>query len=278
MNFGYLIFASSHESNDYLKMAYALAVSIKNTQKEGWNNVALVTNSTEEVDKLNSPWVFDKVIHWNRGEFWDCRSYMYDVTPWEHTICLDADMLFTKDISHVVEYLVKEHDIYLPCDAYTYRGNKITDDYCRKTFVKNNLPNVYTMFSYFKKTKNNDQFFHLIKIITEYKKEFKNSYLTEYKPTILGTDEIFALTSKILDYCITLPTNIVQIAHLKGEIQDWHSPSEKITNRIGIYLTKDQKIKVGTYLQNAIVHYVEKDLMSNEYVSILEEKLWKNDV
>ena len=33
MNFGYLIFVAAHPDIDYLKLAYALALSIKNTQK-----------------------------------------------------------------------------------------------------------------------------------------------------------------------------------------------------------------------------------------------------
>ena len=44
MNFGYLIFVAAHPDIDYLKLAYALALSIKNTQKQGYDKVALVIN------------------------------------------------------------------------------------------------------------------------------------------------------------------------------------------------------------------------------------------
>ena len=52
MNFGYLIVISYSPNVDYLKLAYAAALSIKNTQKEGYDKVALVTDDVEAVKKL----------------------------------------------------------------------------------------------------------------------------------------------------------------------------------------------------------------------------------
>ena len=37
MTFGYLIVVSKNDSVDYLKLAYALALSIKNTQQKGFD-------------------------------------------------------------------------------------------------------------------------------------------------------------------------------------------------------------------------------------------------
>ena len=76
MNFGYLIFVAAHPDIDYLKLAYALALSIKNTQKPGYDRVALIINDKSAVDTLKSPWVFDKVIEWPEQKFWDGRSWM----------------------------------------------------------------------------------------------------------------------------------------------------------------------------------------------------------
>ena len=42
MNFGYLLIVAEHESVDYLQLAYGLALSIKNTQREGYDRVAIV--------------------------------------------------------------------------------------------------------------------------------------------------------------------------------------------------------------------------------------------
>ena len=141
MNFGYLIIISESDKYDYLQMAYALALSIKNTQRPGYDQVAIVTNNISAVALLKSSWVFDHVIEWNQETFWDGRSWMDKLSPFENTVCLDADMVFTQDYSHWVEYFIEHAELYVANKAYTYRGELITDDAYRKTFTKNNLPN-----------------------------------------------------------------------------------------------------------------------------------------
>ena len=103
MKFGYLLIVAEHETVDYLKLAYALALSIKNTQRPGFDQVALVINGKQKLTDLNSSWVFDHVIEWNQETFWNGRSWMDKLTPFEHTVCLDVDMLFLRDYSHWVE-------------------------------------------------------------------------------------------------------------------------------------------------------------------------------
>jgi len=76
MNFGYLIVISENEQHDYTKMAYALAMSIKNTQKPGYDKVALVTDNIDKVKKLNSNWVFYNVIESDQETFWDGSIWM----------------------------------------------------------------------------------------------------------------------------------------------------------------------------------------------------------
>ena len=111
MSFGYLIIVSKHETIDYLKLAYALALSIKNTQKEGFDKVALVIDDATRVKELKSSWVFDHVIEWSQETFWDGRSWMDQLSPWDNTVCLDADMLFFRDYSHWIEYFIENTEL-----------------------------------------------------------------------------------------------------------------------------------------------------------------------
>ena len=126
MNFGYLIFVSQHDTVDYLKLAYALAISIKNTQKQGYDKVALVIDDKSKIDNLTSSWVFDEVIEWDKEKFWDGRSWMDKLSPWENTVCLDADMLFLRDYSHWIDYFVENCELYVANKSYTYRGELVT--------------------------------------------------------------------------------------------------------------------------------------------------------
>lgn len=278
MNFGYLIVVAEHESVDYLKLAYGLALSIKNTQRRGYDRVAIVIGNKDRLSELNSPWVFDEVIEWSEHTFWDGRSWMDELTPWEYTVCLDADMLFLRDYSHWIDYFVENSELYIANKSYTYRGEIVNGDYYRKTFVKNSLPNLYSMWTFFKKDSDIVRdFFELGRQIIKNPTEFSNVFLSEYKPKVLGTDEAFALAAKILDIAddIAYPLEFPRVVHMKPMIQNWPWPADCWSDHVGFYLNRKGQLKIGNYNQTDIVHYVEKDKIDDEMINILEEIAWK---
>lgn len=278
MNFGYLIVVAEHDTVDYLKLAYGLALSIKNTQREGYDKVALVIDNKDKLKELKSAWVFDEVIEWSEQTFWDGRSWMDKLTPWEYTVCLDADMLFLRDYSHWIDYFVENSELYIANKSYTYRGEKITGDYYRRAFVRNSLPNLYSMWTYFKKDSELVQeFFELGREIIKNPTEFSNVFLSEYKPKVLGTDEAFALSAKILDIAdeIAYPLEFPRVVHMKPMVQNWPWPADSWSDHVGFYLNRKGHLKIGNYHQSDIVHYVEKDKINNEMINILEEIAWK---
>jgi len=274
-NFGYLIIISESEKCDYLRMAYALAMSIKNTQRPGYDKVALITDDSSRVSILKSPWVFDHVIEWNLETFWNGRTYMDQLSPFEETVCLDADMLFFRDYSHWIDALRNNFDLFLPSQCYTYRDERVENDYYRKAFTRNDLPNLYSFFTFFKRSHKSD-FFRLSRHILKYPKEFSNMFLSELKPPMLGTDEIFSLASKILGLTnISADIDFPKIVHLKPEIQNWPWPANVVTDYTGFYFGIDGNLKIGNFKQKNIVHYVEKNLIDDEVISYLEKVLWK---
>jgi len=278
MSFGYLLVVSEHDTVDYLNLAYALAISIKNTQKPGYDQVALVIDNKEKIDKLKSSWVFDHVIEWDQETFWDGRSWMDQLSPFDSTVCLDADMLFMRDYSHWIDYFLENCELYVANKSYTYRGELIDNPYYRKAFIKNNLPNLYSFYTFFKKESiMAREFFELGRQIIKNPVEFTNAFLSEHKPKILGTDEAFALSAKILDIQdqIAYPLEFPRVVHMKPMIQNWPWPADLWSDHIGFYLNKKAELKLGNYQQLDIVHYVEKDKINTEMISILEDIVWK---
>jgi hypothetical protein len=278
MTFGYLIVISKNDTVDYLKLAYALALSIKNTQREGFDKVALITDDVQSVKKLKSPWVFDRVIKWDQETHWDGRSWMDKLSPWDYTVCLDADMLFFRDYSHWVEYFIENSELYVPNKSYTYRGEVVTDNYYRKTFAHNYLPNLYSFYTFFKKDSEiAEEFFSLGRYILKNPTEFKNEFLGNYRPKVVGTDEAFALAAKILDIDndISYDLEFPKIVHLKPMIQNWPWPADTVSDHVGLYFDLQAKLKIGNYQQQDILHYNEKDFVTDEVISILEEIAWK---
>ncbi len=279
MNFGYLLIVNqTEETPDYAKMAYALALSIKNTQKPGYDRVALVINDRKYIDNFKSLWVFDHIIDWGDKSFWDGRSHMDLLTPFEYTVCLDTDMIFLRDYSHWVDYFIENCELYIPNRSFTYRGELVIGDFYRKTFIKNDLPNMYSFYTFFKKDSSLvEEFFTLVRHITEYPKEFSNLFLSDHKPKIVGTDEAFALSAKILDISgqVSYDLEFPKVVHLKPMIQNWPWPADVVTYHVGLYLNKQGNMTIGNFKQTDIVHYVEKDFITDENINTLEEIAWK---
>jgi len=278
MNFGYLIVVAEHNEIEYAKLAYALALSIKNTQKQGYDKVALVIDNKDLLEDIESKWVFDHIIEWDQETFWDGRSWMDELTPFEHTVCLDVDMLFTRDYSHWIDYFIDNCELYVANKAYTYRGDIVTNDYYRKCFTANGLPNLYSFFTFF--AKNSElatEFFKLGRSIIKNPTEYSNRFLSKYKPKVVGTDEAFALASKILDISdeISYPLDFPRVVHLKGNVQNWPHLANVVTDYVGFYFDENAKLKIGNYQQTDIVHHVEKNKITKETINVLEEIAWK---
>jgi hypothetical protein len=278
MNFGYLIIVSTSKDYDYLQMAYALALSIKNTQKPGYDKIALITDDVDAVSSLKSAWVFDHIIEHKTKLGWDSRSWMDQLSPFDNTVCLDADMLFTRDYSHWIDYFIENTDLYVANKSYTYRNELVTDDFYRRTFTKNQLPDLYSFYTFFKKDSElSKEFFTLGRYIIEYPSEFTSYFLESHRPKVVGTDEAFALSSKILDITdqIAYPLEFPRVVHMKPMIQNWPWPADAWSDHVGFYLNRKGQLKIGNYQQHDIVHYVEKDKINEEMINILEEIAWK---
>jgi hypothetical protein len=63
---------------------------------------------------------------------------------------------------------------------------------------------------------------------------------------------------------------------MKSMVQGWPWPAEKWSDHVGFYFNKAGNLKIGNYQQSNIVHYVEKDKINREVISILEDLAWKN--
>jgi hypothetical protein len=187
-------------------------------------------------------------------------------------------MLFMRDYSHWAEYFIEHSELYVANKSYTYRGETIVDQHYRKTFIKNNLPNLYSLYTFFKKDSEiANGFFDLGRYIIKNPVEFSNAFLSEHKPQVLGTDEAFALAAKILDITddIAYPLEFPRVVHMKPMIQNWPWPADCWSDHVGFYLNRKGELKIGNYQQHDIVHYVEKDKINDEMINILEEITWK---
>lgn len=280
MTRGYLILAQNNKDTDYIRMAYALALSIKNSQKTV-NNVAIATSDTIQ-ERYKG--VFDNIIEipWDdHAEFsnWKIENKWkyYYMTPFDETVVLDADMLFPKDISYWWDILSTK-EIWITDKPKTFKGETITSTKYRSSFVSNNLPNVYTAFMYFKKTYTTGEIFKMVDIIFNNWERFYYEFLDETRPKYLSGDVAYALAIKILgleNECFSNLNSIPTFVHMKSYLQniDEKYISEDWTKNIPTYFADDGTFKIGNYEQYFPFHYQIKTWLTNSMINILEKRI-----
>jgi hypothetical protein len=270
------------QGEQYQRLAYALALSLKISQKESGRLSIGVT--ADEIDKIPAKYraVFDEVIEipgpdaakdsaWKLENEWK----VIEMTPYDETIKLDADMFFPEDISSWWEYF-QHLDAYFVSKPVTYRGDVITSDYYRKTFTESGLPNAYTAFFYFKKNPKTHELFDLAKQIFENWEQFFYEYLApENRPTFVSTDVVFALASKLLDYIGMHGIHVPTFVHMKTKLQGWPEKyeNEDWTQLIPTYFNTSCQLRIGNYLQNRPIHYHVKEFMTDRMIEKMERKL-----
>lgn len=256
-------------------MAVLLAQSIKHTQKAGYDKVAVVTDDMKTSIWLQGMPYFDQVIFWDQHDYWDGRSWMDELTPWEHTVCLDSDMIFFRDTSHWIDYFIQESELYIANTVLQYNGDILDSDICRKTFTANQLPSLYSAYTFFSKTNKTEEFFKLGREIILNPNEFKNFFLTKHIPDVVGTDEAFSLAAKILDidHEISYPLAFPRFTHLKSILQTGLN-NGSISTDLGYYFDEDT-FKLGVFNQTEILHYADKDLDVSSLIALYQQKFMK---
>lgn len=274
MNRGYCIVAQNNVDTDYVRSAYALAVSL--IKHNPTAKVSLITD--DEVEKSYQH-VFDQIIPIPWGDMacsssWkiENRWKVYHVSPYESTIVFDADMLVMTNIQHWWWELEKQ-DLFFVSNVKNYRGETITSRFYRKTFDANNLPNLYSGIYFFKKSDKCKEFFYLVEQITKNWEVFYEKYAPKIQQNWSSYDVSCAIASKILgnEKEITNPNSIVSFVHMKRHIQGWHTIPSSWLSILGKYITNDRRLFLGNYAQDLPVHYVEKNFLTDELLARLED-------
>lgn len=275
------------QGQEYQRLAYALALSLKLSQPEGFNKLSIGVTAEEKSDvKWKYRELFDEVIEipWDdhaKNSTWKLENEwkVIHMTPYDETIKLDADMLFPSDISSWWTYL-SESDGVFAADAFTYRGDKITSDYYRKTFTESGLPNVYTAMFYFKKNEVNFELFSLAEFIfNNWERCFYEFLLPDHRPKFVSTDVVFAIAAKIMDYkqYNALPTvDVPTFVHMKSQLQGWPNDQfmdEDWMKMLPHYFNRDCELKIGNFTQTLPFHYHVKSFMTDKIIKNMERKL-----
>lgn len=258
---GYVIMAVNNAHTDYVACASTLCDSIHRVMPD-----ALVTLITDQVITDTR---YDKIItitdtdtsEWKLANDW----MIYDLSPYEHTVKLEADMYLPRSIEHWWDILA-DRELNICTTIRNFRGKISTEKYYRKTFVDSGIPDTYNAITYFKRGEIAKQFFECVRDIfenwTEYKQQLKHS--SEERAT---TDVVYAIAAQMIgiENC-TLPNfTDFSMTHMKQYVNGlttsvWHDEL--------VYEVLPHTFRINTYTQMYPIHYHSKG-----FAKIIDEEI-----
>lgn len=267
-----IVMLAQNSEHDYVKQACLCAMSIIATNPG--TKISLITN--DKIEKKYKKF-FDKIIRIENDDAEDSewkvenRWKIYKLSPYDETIVMDTDMLVLQDLSSWWEELSK-HELYFTSNVKTYKNKDIVDTYYRKTFIENDLPNLYVGVHYFKKSEKAKLFYELLEQVVTNWEIFYKKHAPIKTPKHVSIDVSVAIVAKMLGWNLG-GNKTVSFVHLKSRNQGWQLPSDKWLERLGVYLTKDLELKIGNFRITSVLHYTEKEFVTDEILKIYEENL-----
>lgn len=273
MSKGFLVFAQNTDAVDYVRQAYALALSIKFSQPN-INVVSIVTNSTVPDEYrtvfdqvIPIPWFDETVDSTLKAEH---RWKLYHASPYDETIVLDADMLMLADIGVWWEYC-SNYDIKFCNRIRNYKKDIIIQDtYHRKTFISNNLNNPYYALHYFKQSDYAHDFYKVLEFVINNWEYCRGTFAPLDPQEWISMDLAVALASKIYGIEDDLLSPL-EFIHMKPAIQGWATTPVSWRNFVNYVLNKKGEFVVGNIKQEKLFHYIDKNFVDDNLINRLEE-------
>jgi len=258
---GFVWIAQNNTDTDYVECSINLCRSIKS--KCTHNQVAVITDKKTKVPAG----IFDQVIvleqddsehiEWKMNNEWK----VFELSPFTHTIKLEADMLFTKNTDWWWNHL-EQHDMVFSFHCRDYQDNLITNSPYRKLFAKNYLPDVYNGLHYFRRSQRAFEFYKICKSITKNWNYVRDNILIGCHDTNPTTDVVYALAAKIQD-----PTQNSMIKfewfnfiHGKNKLNPNTIKYDNLNNYLHPQIINGE-VFLGGYRIDRIWHYHKKDLL-----------------
>jgi len=244
VNKGFVIMAQDTEKVSYTACANVLRNSILRVMPDA--NITIITTDMLPYGDLaiDSDW---KLINdWQ----------VYEASPYDYTIKLEADMYIPRNIDHWWDIL-QNKDIVVSSTIRNFKQEISDVRFYRRFIDDNKLPDVYNAITYFKKSNSSQDFFNLVREIFTNWEEYKK--ILQCNPQeIATTDWVYSLACHITGIeKTTLPTfTEMSMVHMKQHINK--TVSEDWTDSF-VYECLPNQIRVQTIPQQYPFHYHVKN-------------------
>jgi len=279
-NKGYLTIAQNTKDVDYLRLAYLQAMSIKATQKINTFGVIVDAETKKELTANNQK-VFDYVIDLeiddSKDDDWKFRNEwkVWWLTPFKETIKVESDILFNRNIDHWWSGL-QQKDVCVTSRIVDYEGVESKCTAYRKLFVDNNLPMLYSGFTYFRYSTVSQRFFVYVRLLTENWEYVKNNILVRCVDTYPTTDVLYALAAVFIgvEKCTNPALEFPTFVHLKGAVNRLSADSDW-TEYYYSQINNSLDVTVGFTRQMYPLHYYVKTFATEGVIQKYERHLTK---
>lgn len=260
MSKGFLWFCQNSGDVDYVELTKILARSIKRHNRQ--NNICVVTDDQSKFSDPNVDVV--KVMRQDDSENHDKKfaneHKAFSITPFTHTIKLEADMLWNANTDWWWNFLC-QHDLIFSLDCLDFRENPIKDKFYRPYHECNFLPNIYSGMTYFRKSNRAKEFYENCRTVSDNWHFFRDNILLNCFDELPTTDVVYALAYRILD---PLQQKLIdypwfKFIHNKDRIHG----SKYRQDGLNYYypLCINEKLFFGGRRLSAPLHYYEKNFM-----------------
>ena len=236
--------AQDTEKTSYTKCAETLKKSIVRVMPDA--NVTIITTEMLPYGDLA------KDSDWKLINDWQ----VYEASPYEYTIKLEADMYIPRNIDHWWDVL-SDRDVVVSSTIRNFKQEISDIRFYRRFIDDNKLPDVYNAITYFKKSAVAKQFFAIVKEIFENWEEYKK--ILKCNPDeVATTDWVYAIASHIMgEEKTTLPMfTEMSMVHMKSFING--TPTENWTDTF-VYECLSDHIRIQTVPQQYPFHYHVKN-------------------
>ena len=236
---------------DYEKCAEALRQSILKAMPD--SNITIVTTEMlPHGDQCPD-------TNWKLQNDWQ----VYEASPYEYTIKLEADMYIPRSIEYWWDIL-KERDVVVSTHIRNFK-QEISDIKAYRRFITdNNLPDTYNGITYFRKSELAENFFAVTRDIWENWEDYRNNLKCNVDE-LATTDWVYSIACHILGTeNTTLPqfTDMTMV-HMKQFINGL--PTEKWTDTF-VHELLPHTFRINTIPQMYPVHYHLKEF-ANEILN-----------
>lgn len=279
---GYVTHAFNSGGVDYLRMAYCLALSLRLTQ----TRVHRLTVMVEPGQTVPAGYrdVFDQVVELpfedhSCQDGWRVENYsrLYNVSPYDESVTLDADMLFFADVSSWWDVMASKDMV--GGTALNYLGQPIERNPLRSNFYEIGLPDLHNGFLYFKKGPTARRVFGLI---TDFTGDWPTVTQRHFGRTDVHYSSDCALLLALREAgleraCANNDTGgIPRFIHMKACVQPW--PGVRETARewrdyVDYHFSPELQLTVGGVPITEPFHYHVRDFVTDDLLRAYQARL-----